>query len=60
MNHETMLLGIDLRFAAACDHEMQAVRRDRAVEQMVRRARSTATWFELRIAQRAHDFLLEF
>ena len=60
MDHETMLLRIDLRFAAACNHEMQAVRRDRAVEEMVRRARGAAAWFELRIAQRAHDFLLEF
>ena len=54
-----MLVRVDLGLAAARDHEMQAVRRDRAVEQMMRRARRAAARLELGIAERAHHLLLE-
>ena len=45
--------------AGVVDREVQAVRRDRAVEQMVRRARVRVAEFVVRIAQRAHHVLLE-
>src|SRR5215831_17554730 len=54
-----MLVGIDVGLPAARDHEMQAVGRDRAIEQVMRRARGTAARLELGIAERAHDLLLE-
>ena len=38
VDHEPMLLRIDVGYAVAGNHEVQAVGRDRAVEQMVRRA----------------------
>ena len=60
VDQETMLVWIDLGFAAAGNHEMQTVRRDRPVQQMMWCARRTATGLELRIAQRADDFLFEF
>ena len=60
MDHQAMLLRVDFRFAPTGNHEMQAIRRDRAVEEMVRRARSAAARFKFRIAQRANDFLFEF
>jgi hypothetical protein len=39
VDQKLVLVRIDVREAAAGDDEMQAVRRDGAVEQMVRRAR---------------------
>ena len=51
--------GIDIRHAGVDDGEVQAVGRDRAVEQMMRRARVRIAEFVVRIAQRAHHVLLE-
>ena len=59
MDDELVLGRIDVRDAAMIDGEMQAVRRDRAVEQMVRRARMRIAEFAVGIAQRAHHVLLE-
>ena len=55
-----MLVRVDVGFAASCNHEMQAIRRDGAVEEMMRRARRAAARLELGVAQRAHHLLLEF
>ena len=42
MDRQSMLGRIDVGKSGAGDHEMQAIRRDRAVEEVVWRARSTA------------------
>ena len=55
-----MLGRIDVREAGARHHEMQAVRRDRAVEQMVRRARLAGPRLVIGIGQRAHHVLFVF
>src|SRR5258708_13281595 len=59
MDAQAMLVRIDMGLAAARDHEVQAVGRDRAVEQMVWGARCAAARLELGVAQGAHDLLLE-
>jgi hypothetical protein len=53
VDHKAMLVRVDIGFAAACNHEMQAIRRDRTVEEMVRRSRCAAARLELGIAQSA-------
>jgi hypothetical protein len=53
VDRKTVLGGVNIREAGAGDHEMQAVRRDRAVEQMVRRARIAGARLVLRIGQSA-------
>ena len=50
VDHQAMLVGVDFGFAATSNHEMQAIRCDRAVEEMVWRPRRAAAGFELRIA----------
>ena len=60
VDQQAMLVRIDLGFAAAGNHEMQTVRRDRPIEEMMWCARCTAAGLELRVAQRAYNFLLEF
>ena len=45
--------------AGVRDHEVQAVGRDRAVEQVVRRARVLGARLAVGIAERAHDVFLE-
>jgi len=59
MDHEPMLVRVDLGFAASRNHEMQAIGRDGAVEEMMRRARRAAARLELGVTQRAHNLLLE-
>ena len=60
MDDEAVLVRVDVGFAAAGNDEVQAVRRDRAVEELMRRARGAAARLEIGIAQRAHHLLLEF
>src|SRR5437764_11973750 len=52
-----MLVRVDVGKSGARDYEMQAVPRDRASEQMVRRARIAGARLVLRIGQRACDLL---
>ncbi len=59
VDQKLVLVRIDIRKTAARNDEMQAVRRDGAVEQMMRRACRATARFELRIGQRAHGLLLE-
>ena len=59
MDHKPMLIRIDVRSAAPGHDEMQPVRGDRAVHQMVRCAGALSPWLPLRVVQRPHDVLLE-
>src|ERR1700736_4101019 len=59
MDHEPVLVRIDIRGAAMRHHEMQTVRGYCAVHQMVRRARALGTRLAVRIVQRAHSVFLE-
>ena len=60
MDQEPMLVRVDLGFTATSNYKMQAIRRDRAVEKMVWRARPASAGLELGVAERAHHLLLEF
>jgi hypothetical protein len=59
VNHQAVLVRIDVCVAGVRDHEVQAVRRDGAVDQMVWRARMLGTRLALGIAERARDVFLE-
>src|SRR5262249_56002008 len=59
VDDELVLLRIDVRDAAVIDREVQRVRRDGAVEQMMRRARMRVAELALGIAQRPRHALLE-
>ena len=59
VDDKLVLLGIDIRQAGMIDREVQAVGRDRAVEQMMRRAGMRIAEFVVRIASRPHHVLLE-
>ena len=56
---KTVMLRVDIRRAAMQYGEVQAVGRDGAVEQVMRRARVLGARGAARIAQGAHDVLLE-
>jgi hypothetical protein len=59
VDDELVLGGIDVRHAAMIDGEVEAAGRDRAAEQMMRRAGVRIAEFAGRIAQRARHVLLE-
>src|SRR5215471_18930620 len=59
MDHEPMLAWIAVRNATIDDYEMQTVRGNRAVDEMVWRACARSAWLAARIANRAHDVFLE-
>ena len=59
VNCELMHVRIDFRNAAMNDREEHAVRRDRAIEQVVRRSRLRGARFEIRIGERSHHILGE-
>ena len=58
VDDQAMLVRVDVRRAAVNDREMQAIGRERAVEQMVRRARMLGARLAVGIAERAHDLFL--
>jgi hypothetical protein len=60
MDQEAMLVRVDVGFAAAGNHEMQAVWRNRAVEELVRRACRAIARLHVGVAQGAHHLLFEF
>src|SRR6516225_12151910 len=60
MDQEPMLVRVDVGFSATSNYKMQAIRRDRAVEKMVWRARPAGAGLELGVAEGAHHLLLEF
>ena len=60
MDHQAVLVGVDVGKPTAGDHEVQAVRRDGAVEQMVRRACLTVARLVFGIGEGPHDVLLVF
>jgi hypothetical protein len=51
--------GIDIRRAGVRDHEVQSVRRERPVQQVVRRARVLRARLAPWIGKRADDVFLE-
>jgi hypothetical protein len=55
MDRQPVLGRVDVRNAGARHHEMQPGRRDRAVEQVVRRARIGGARLAIGIGQGAHD-----
>src|SRR4029453_3164159 len=59
VNHQAVLVRMDVGGPGVRDHEVQAIGRDRSVEQMVRRARMLGAWLALGIAERARDAFLE-
>src|ERR1700751_2712150 len=59
MDHQPMLARGDGRNAATDNYEMQTVRGNCAVDEMVWCARARSTWLAARIANRAHDVFLE-
>ena len=59
VNDELVLGRVDVRNAAMIDGEVQAVRRHRAIDELMRRACVRIAKFAFRIAQRPHDVLLE-
>src|SRR5205085_424270 len=58
MNHQAVLVRVDIGEAGARDDKMQTVRRNRAVEQMVRRARVARARLVVGIGERAYDLVL--
>src|SRR5262249_12738862 len=60
MDEEPMLVRVDLGFTATSNYKMQAIRRDRAVEKMVWRARPASAGPEPWGAEPAHHPLLRF
>src|SRR6516225_2188630 len=59
VDHEFVFGGINVRYARMIDGEVEFVRRNRAVEQLMRRARVRVAEFAGGIAQRPHDVLFE-
>src|SRR5258708_38337704 len=60
MDQEPVFVRVDLGFTATSNYKMQAIRRDRAVEKMVWRARPASAGLGLGGAERAHHLLLQF
>ena len=59
MDHEPVLVGIDVRCPGMAAVEVQAVRRGHPLQMVMRRARMLRARLGLRIAQRARHILLE-
>src|SRR5262249_33312431 len=59
MHNQAVLLRIDVRVACVRNNEVQTVWRERAVEQMMRRASVLGAWLSFRVAERAHNVFLE-
>src|SRR4051794_28826933 len=57
MDDQSVLGGVDVRKARARHDEVQSVRSDRAVKQMVRRARLLRAWLAVWIGERPHDLI---
>ena len=59
MDNQTVLVRIDVGVAGVRNHEVQAVRRERPVKQMVRRARVLGARLGFGVAQGAHNIFFE-
>ena len=59
VDHQAVFVRVDVRGAGVHDGEMQAVRRERPVDQLMRSACVRGAGFALRIGERAHDLSLE-
>ena len=58
MDHQAVLGRIDIRKAGSRHHEVQSIRGDRAIEQVVRSAGLLSARLAVRISERAHDLVL--
>src|SRR5215467_13447665 len=59
MDDEAVLVRIDVRIARVRDHEVQAVWCERAVDQMVRRARMLSSRLPFWVAERSYHIFFE-
>src|SRR5215813_3076665 len=59
MDNQSVLLRIDVGVACVRNNEVQTVWRERAVEQMMRRASMLGAWLSFRVAERAHNVFLK-